>query len=665
MSYQRKPWQHEQARISEAQFKLLIAIWGWEDDKFGADYGEDLFIRPFINGNPTGHNFYVQLKGTPDISQYLIKNGSVLYYNLDVELLRQWTNYSYPVILCVWDTEQDLGYWLHMQPFIEKKLKTDSHWLDSGHHERRVHIPTENILQKNRPETLSKTIKEVFDSLAIGKSLVNILFDKSLDSYSKKPKYLVQLALCDARIAENASNRSAWLTKAAIYYELQDMAQALQSINQLWKLDSKSLIVIWLRGCILAEYAISNGNRPKSMLHEAIELFESNRHKASQGVVDYNVGNSLSALELYEQAVAAYDRALLHRNLPSQLLAMIWKNRGTCFFHLNDHAEEFLSYQTALQIDPTCWQAYSSWAVTEFRRANFSEAICFYLKAFRVNPELERIDFSHVYYLAFAYWKTEQFELAYQYVNQSIFIDASSREAIELKADILSRLWRRDAAFTCEASSFFQTLLLDDTINYPVRIELYHIYRQQGDLKSARSILEVVVDQVDIPPQIIHCYALLLEEEGQIDVAIKYLQRTFQDSQEHAICHSLGRLKMQVHQYEEAVYYLRLASKDATNPSHILSSIADCCYMLGNLKASVIYLIRALIFEPNLTHLWENLILVLGAIGADEIASLARPFLALAALGMEPEERDWNRLAGHVIIALWWSYRDEILHWTD
>ena len=99
MAQQRKTWQHDFEEISEAQFTLFIKeVLRWTVDRFGRDYGEDLFLRIFVDGNPTGHDFYVQLKGTDNIQQYMLKNSPSFSYSVDLACLNQWQVYQWPVV---------------------------------------------------------------------------------------------------------------------------------------------------------------------------------------------------------------------------------------------------------------------------------------------------------------------------------------------------------------------------------------------------------------------------------------------------------------------------------------------------------------------------------------------------------------------------------------
>lgn len=114
----RSVWQHDTEDISEDQIREYFHRLRWKVDRFGKDYGEDLFIRIFERGAFAGKIFYVQLKGTNSLQKYALKMGDFSYEVDSVNLL-QWYRNPFPVIFVLWDNEQRIGYWLHIQPYVE------------------------------------------------------------------------------------------------------------------------------------------------------------------------------------------------------------------------------------------------------------------------------------------------------------------------------------------------------------------------------------------------------------------------------------------------------------------------------------------------------------------------------------------------------------------
>ena len=147
----------------------------------------------------------------------------------------------------------------------------------------------------------------------------------------------------------NPLDFEAWLQLVHIYYELNEQDKALAAINKAWDLNKDDPQIINARACTLAEYAIMHGG-PKSMLYEAIELFESLRGDMVTSTVDYNIGNSLAALDEHEKAIKYFDQALsVEPNSPQA--AQIWKNRGSSFYYLGNRDEEIRSFEQALELN--------------------------------------------------------------------------------------------------------------------------------------------------------------------------------------------------------------------------------------------------------------------------------------------------------------------------
>jgi hypothetical protein len=119
---ERKTWQHDFEELSEAQLRLLLVRFKWLIDRWGRDYGEDLFVRIFKDGVRTGHDFYIQLKGTDNAKKHELQASNSFSYSVDLSNLRQWSRLTFPVVFVLWDISDEVGYWLHVQPFIKSIL---------------------------------------------------------------------------------------------------------------------------------------------------------------------------------------------------------------------------------------------------------------------------------------------------------------------------------------------------------------------------------------------------------------------------------------------------------------------------------------------------------------------------------------------------------------
>ncbi len=628
MKRRRKPWQHDFEIKSEDQIKELIHNLGWEVNRFGRDYGEDLWVQMFKDGNPSREVFFIQLKGTDNSTQYALQSG-VFSYPIDVVNLAQWFSYPFPVIVVLWDITNRFGYWLHIQPYIANTLKSSPGWLNDLDAERQVHIPPTQIFSSLDTHSLSQTIETEYKQIALGRKHLEDEQQKRIEdidralapiqemeasdgsrAFPPQVRQQAQLARYEAILSGDPTNADALMGKAGVYYELQEMDKALVTVNKLWGLGRRDPHTAWLRGCIFTEYAIANGNKPQSMLHEAIALFNSASSITSPSLLNYNVGNALSALGKYEEAIAKYDQALAATPQKPRA-AEIWKNRGTCFFHLKNHDEEIRSYKNAIHENPNLWEAYSSWAITEIHLGDLNQAKDLLLTTFKVNPGLRESNFALAYTLAHALWKTGESDKAYEWVNQVLHVNPNHIDAKKLKALLLAELWRRDPVYRIAAIPFFKNALVDDPSNIMIQTELFLLNNGEGVNDEALALLDDDAGLERIPPDLLYDCAMIFAKEGETNRAIKFLEIAFKTSQKHHIVHKLANLKMETGDYKRAIELYKLALRDVRDPHPILRSIADCSFFLKEYKTCIAIMVKFLLGEPHNSTWWTNLAFVL------------------------------------------------------
>jgi tetratricopeptide (TPR) repeat protein len=369
----RKVWQHDVSLLSVDQLKELLHGAGWAIIDIVEDYGEDFLARIFDNGNPTGNDFYIQLKGTKDIGQYALRSGGHSY-GIETKHLRQWQAYPIPVVFILWDTERRYGYWQLVQPFIAERLKVNPQWLDNSEAVRSVRLPTIHILKGNSLFGLRHAITTEFDNLRVAKQSIAStqeirleLLRRTLDNeVSKEPsaratkgssqihpdvKQQLLIAQYQAATLSDPEDAKAWLQLASLNYELNGLDKALTAINEAWRLNSQDPHIINARASIFCEYAAAN-NGPASMVREAIDLFSAIRKGTSlPAAIDYNIGNCYAALAEHQTAIQYFEKALVG-NPPLHLAGQIWTNRGRSFSQLRDLAEAVRSYQHAIKMIP-------------------------------------------------------------------------------------------------------------------------------------------------------------------------------------------------------------------------------------------------------------------------------------------------------------------------
>ena len=445
----------------------------------------------------------------------------------------------------------------------------------------------------------------------------------SVESHAVKPlppnaKHQIDLARCQATIAEDPFNASAWLEQAVVYYDLNDLSKALAAVNKAWDLGVRGRQATSVKACVIAEYALANGG-PKAMLREATQLFESLRTYApASAQVDYNIGNCLAGLAEYQAAVDHFDVALRKKPKPA-LAAQIWKNRGTCFFHLGQHDEEARSYQRALELDPGLWEAYASWAATELRIGEYLHAKELLERCLQVNPDLEIHGVPQVYSLAYALWHLGEEEEAYKRASQVLKLSPLHQDAQLLAAHLLSDLWRSNPAYIPDAIAFFEARLLDEPEGLFERGELYLLHRSLGRREVARKIIEEAKASVRAPPQTLYHYAMLLEDEGKIGGAIYYLEKALGNSQAHHIVHALARLNQKAGDYRKAIGFYQLVLQDVQEQLSILHQMGDCYHYLGEYQQCVRLCAASILINPREESSWANLAYALAQLGNETL----------------------------------------------
>jgi hypothetical protein len=241
MTSPRRVWQHRFEDRSESQLGDALESVDWVIQRLQRDYGEDLYVRPFANGNPTGQDFFVQLKGTDDTDHYRTSDGKWLSYPVELPNLIQWYSFVPPVIFIVWDIVRKMGYWTHIQPFVKNRLKADPTWLEnsSGAKEptRSVRIPTDQIIVENSVDSLKMAIEAEWGKIKHGKNHFEILYEANTylsgDTLrSELPPVIGQqlkITELQAIVIAQPQEAEGWFTLAAAHYKNGNIVEALQS----------------------------------------------------------------------------------------------------------------------------------------------------------------------------------------------------------------------------------------------------------------------------------------------------------------------------------------------------------------------------------------------------------------------------------------------------
>ena len=262
---------------------------------------------------------------------------------------------------------------------------------------------------------------------------------------------------------------------ARCYYGIYDYKNALIHIDLALRSNPASIISKSIKGCILAEDGIATNSKTKLLLAKKLfnYIVEIDKNRDSC----YNLANTLSALGEYENAKKLNIESLKFDNKR----AFVWKNLGTCYFHLNDHKKELVCMDIALSIDPDLPEALISKGVTlGVVYKNYVDGLDL------INSALEK-DKSLAYRWPYVYyWKSiflsnlNNIPEALTQLEEGLTISPSNLYLLNLKAELLSQLWKTDANFLSRAAEFFEfRIKINEGEQQSIR-ELALIYNEMG-----------------------------------------------------------------------------------------------------------------------------------------------------------------------------------------
>jgi tetratricopeptide (TPR) repeat protein len=285
-------------------------------------------------------------------------------------------------------------------------------------------------------------------------------------------------------IKKNPNVVVAWEALAWCQYELFRYDEALASINRALDILPESRQALSIRGCILAERGIHQGDQES--VKEANSIFKS-LLPDSRGIIHYNYGNTLSALSQYAEAVVQYKIAAEHT--PRD--ARIWKNLATAYHELGEHEEEMECFDRAIEIDPQQPQALASKGVSlflDFDKAE--EAIDFMVKALEASDDLW-IRWPHIWYwLGEACRSLKRYEEALAWVERGFRYAPGNAWLRRLKFTIMAEEWRSDSNKAQAALRFFAAVLDEAPLDFSARLEVMRIHVHEGREDDAWSVIQ-------------------------------------------------------------------------------------------------------------------------------------------------------------------------------
>lgn len=276
-------------------------------------------------------------------------------------------------------------------------------------------------------------------------------------------------------LLRDSRNAKKWQALAWCQYSLHHYDEALVSIERAISIDKNDQYGLSIKACILAEDGIQRGIKANLLL--ARDIFIEIAKPSKQWVDHYNYGNVLQALGDYVGAKAEFITAIDYD--PQQ--ASIWKNLGGVYYLIGDHEKEINCYDRALAINSQLTEALISKGVTLFKiYDNRQESALLIERAITIDESI-KLKWPHAYHwLALIYYKRGDYKEALKAADAGLAAVPAHSGLLDVKASILSRLWRETSAYIDTATSFFKfrVELLDS--DYASFTELMQLLKASG-----------------------------------------------------------------------------------------------------------------------------------------------------------------------------------------
>lgn len=301
-------------------------------------------------------------------------------------------------------------------------------------------------------------------------------------------KYEEAIPKLKALLSNRKDEASIYNALSWCYYSLFNYKEALKCIENSLELESGSKDSLTIKACVLAEDGIETNSKVKLVL--ARDIFKEISQVSTKWIDFYNLANTLKALGDYENAKKQYFSALKFDDTVPE----IWMNLGSCCHYLHEHEMEIDCFDKALTLNPDLSQAMVSKGITLGKVfGKYKEAL--HILNFAIDRDRE---IAHKFHYIW-YWKSiflielNQLEEALKEVGNGLQISPDDISLLDLKAKILSKLWRVDKRFLQEAESFLKFKIETDVHDFRSLLELSLIDKAQDNEEDAlQKILKIV-----------------------------------------------------------------------------------------------------------------------------------------------------------------------------
>lgn len=155
---------HRIADLSRHHFEGFVLRCGHTVEGFVNDYGYDLSLYTYDysrgeNGEFEDQSIGVQLKATDNL--IVLSDGETIAFRVQREHVNLWRRSLLPVILIVYDAQDEVAYWLDVRAFLASERFRGMADTSSA----TVHIPKANVVNEEAIEQFRRMKNERVRSL--------------------------------------------------------------------------------------------------------------------------------------------------------------------------------------------------------------------------------------------------------------------------------------------------------------------------------------------------------------------------------------------------------------------------------------------------------------------------------------------------------------------
>jgi tetratricopeptide (TPR) repeat protein len=296
---------------------------------------------------------------------------------------------------------------------------------------------------------------------------------------------------------QHPESSQGWYLRAITQYRLFQYDEALASLNRASQLgleDEKSQTT---RASILTEKGIAEGNR--SAVEKARTLFRKIIETKEEPKWDdlYNLGNALSALGEYDEAIDYYQEAL---DL-SENRATVLKNLASAYHQVGDHDSEMEYLNRALELAPTMPEALTSKGISLLTDFNEPDEAAVHLeRGVKHNPDWIAQYPTVWYWLGLAHYRAGELEKSIKWLNEGLAHQPGFEGLERLKSEVLAELLEEGKRVDSEARQFWERRLQESPRRYGTRLRLIHLEKKAGNAKEAWNLIDDCFEIIGVEP---------------------------------------------------------------------------------------------------------------------------------------------------------------------